>query len=179
MNWIKYNDKIEVEPELGEIKTNYKINLINNHLRVSNNKCLHQIIWEVVHGEYDTNKYVVHHINHNPLDNRIDNLQLMTKTEHVKHHHIGIKHPYKERPCLQNQQHSKEWKDNISKGLINYYRSIGVKEKGIYQYEKKKLVKIWKSFDELKESGFNIKFIKSCIDGKMKTYFNYVWKQIK
>lgn len=37
-------------------------------------------------GRYLTNKEIVHHINHEGLDNRIENLQLMTASEHMKLH---------------------------------------------------------------------------------------------
>lgn len=33
-----------------------------------------------------TTSEVVHHINENTLDNRIDNLQVMTASEHKSHH---------------------------------------------------------------------------------------------
>lgn len=32
--------------------------------------------------------YVVHHINEDKLDNRVENLQLMTTSEHMKHHSL-------------------------------------------------------------------------------------------
>lgn len=42
-------------------------------------------IWEKVNGPVPEG-YVVHHIDHNPKNNNIDNLQLMTRGEHIIHH---------------------------------------------------------------------------------------------
>lgn len=46
----------------------------------------HRIVMEKKLGRYLTTDEVVHHINHNGLDNRIENLQLMTRSEHTKLH---------------------------------------------------------------------------------------------
>lgn len=62
-------------------KTSGKPYHYNSTLR----KHLHQYIWEKHNGTIPKG-YQVHHINHNPDDNRIENLQLMTTEEHVKHH---------------------------------------------------------------------------------------------
>lgn len=37
-------------------------------------------------GRSLTSNEIVHHINENPLDNRIENLMIMSPSEHVKHH---------------------------------------------------------------------------------------------
>lgn len=47
---------------------------------------LHRIIYERHIGRYLTDDEVVHHINHNRSDNRIENLKLMTKKEHMSMH---------------------------------------------------------------------------------------------
>lgn len=57
-------------------------------------KYLHIAVWEAFNGEVP-NGYDVHHINHNPSDNRLENLELITKTEHAIMHNkdkIGIKY---------------------------------------------------------------------------------------
>jgi hypothetical protein len=38
---------------------------------------------------------IVHHINENQLDNRIENLEVMTRAEHIRLHHCGKKRPKK------------------------------------------------------------------------------------
>ena len=46
----------------------------------------HTLIMEKKIGRYLKDDEVVHHINHNKQDNRIENLQLMTKAEHTRLH---------------------------------------------------------------------------------------------
>lgn len=45
----------------------------------------HRIIWEKYYGKIPEG-YIVHHIDGNKLNNNIENLQLMTETEHAKRH---------------------------------------------------------------------------------------------
>ena len=46
----------------------------------------HRLVMEEYLGRYLTKDEIVHHINEDPSDNRIENLQLMTRAEHVKLH---------------------------------------------------------------------------------------------
>lgn len=46
----------------------------------------HRLIMEREIGRYLTDDEVVHHINHKRDDNRLENLQLMTKSEHMSMH---------------------------------------------------------------------------------------------
>ena len=64
---------------------------------------LHRVIWECVNGEIPDG-YDVHHIDHNPLNNSIYNLELIESTKHRSEHKIGKKY-------------SAKHKENISKAL--------------------------------------------------------------
>lgn len=46
----------------------------------------HRVIMEKHIGRILSRKELVHHKNHIPTDNRIDNLMIMTKSEHSTHH---------------------------------------------------------------------------------------------
>lgn len=52
----------------------------------------HRYLMEQKLGRKLSSTEVVHHINHDSLDNRLDNLQLMTWSEHTLHHHTGAKY---------------------------------------------------------------------------------------
>ncbi len=52
----------------------------------------HRAVWESHNGPIpDGSEWVVHHLNGDKLDNRIENLQLMRRADHTSHHHRGTR----------------------------------------------------------------------------------------
>lgn len=51
----------------------------------------HILVYEKAYGVKIPPGHCVHHLNGNKQDNRIENLCLMSNSEHTKHHHIGAK----------------------------------------------------------------------------------------
>ena len=45
----------------------------------------HRVVWEKAHGPIPPGM-VVHHKNHDKRDNRLENLELMSRAEHARHH---------------------------------------------------------------------------------------------
>ena len=79
----------------------------------NNNKLLHRLIWEDWYGKPVPKGCVIHHINGNRIDNRIQNLQCVPKAAHDKYHRkiddrTGEKNPFydKAHTLESNIQHS-------------------------------------------------------------------------
>lgn len=79
----------------------------------NNNKMLHRLVWEDWYGKPVPKNCVIHHINNNKVDNRIQNLQCVPKNVHDKFHRkmdnrFGENNPFhnKNHTLESNLQHS-------------------------------------------------------------------------
>jgi hypothetical protein len=45
----------------------------------------HRLVWEAAHGPL-LSSVLIHHVNHDPFDNRLENLIALTRSEHMRHH---------------------------------------------------------------------------------------------
>ena len=75
---------------------------------------LHIAVWEDHHGLKVGNGYCIHHLDHNPINNNIENLKCMSIEKHNRFH-IRIR---KLRKCFHNKQ------NNFFFGLENLKREI-------------------------------------------------------
>jgi hypothetical protein len=64
----------------GYVANGYRKIFVNGKKRLA-----HQIVWESVHGKIPKGMHL-HHVNGNRLDNRIENLKLLTCSEHMNIH---------------------------------------------------------------------------------------------
>ena len=55
-------------------------------------------------GRLLTLEEYVHHKNGNKTDNRLENLEVMTKTQHIRHHRIGVSHTEKTKRQMSSSQ---------------------------------------------------------------------------
>ena len=73
------NDKLEL----------VKTRIANGYELVGKNYRVHRIVWETFKGQINGKNHI-HHIDHNGLNNRLDNLVEIEPGEHSRLHHKGI-----------------------------------------------------------------------------------------
>lgn len=93
---IEYNGKI-YKPYSNRCKNERFYYRTNGF--VDGEKYLHRQLWIDNHGSIPKG-YVVHHIDHNSLNNDLSNLKLITLSEHSKHHGTDPKNIAKARETI-------------------------------------------------------------------------------
>lgn len=174
----------------------------NGYLRV-NDVLIHHLVWMVANQVEIPDNYVIHHIDENKHNNSIYNLELMTKENHIKHHHKGkiVKDSTKQlissknkgkQSWIKGKHHSDKVKEKLSivnKGQIPWNKGIKHDEetrnriysklrKQVAQYTLDgKLVKIWESTLECKNNNYY--GVADCCRGERKTRYGFIWKYYK
>lgn len=92
----------------------------------------HRWIMEKHLGRFLKKGEVVHHINENPHDNRIENLQLMSLEDHISYHRSKDKEERDNRVCYNDPSHKTEWDEKRQCYL--WYFSNGDKSKPICRF---------------------------------------------
>ena len=94
------------------------------------------------------NKPIVHHIDHKPLNNNVENLVWLTYKEHAAEHHERVEASRK--TCSKH---------------INQFTLDGL------------FIRVWySSWDIQRELGYNNSHIIQCCKGKRKSANGYIWK---
>lgn len=123
---------------------------------------------EINDKKYLNPKFVVHHINENTRDNRIENLKVMTKKEHLNYHNSGEKNHMKKKD--NSGKNNPGWKGGVSfdKEYIKKYMKEYMMEhkKERFEYHKRYYEK---NKNEMKEKGIDyynkkVKGKNQCID---------------
>ena len=85
------------------------------------NKLLHRLIYEKFHKITLLSSAIIHHIDGNKLNNSIENLEMISKSEHNKIHH---KNKVNSRETINKMRKSKTGKNNpmFGTGTSGYYR---------------------------------------------------------
>ena len=143
--------------------------------------------------ENPNNYDVVHHKDHNPQNNKIENLQWISKPDHCKLHNSGktfseghkkkisVANKGKESP-MKGKHHTEEAKKRMSEAHMSKPR-LDVSEnlsKAVAQYtENEELIAIYKSLSEASEkTNCPVSNISSCCKGKRKTAKHFIWRYI-
>lgn len=178
----------------------------NGYIQVGHNgETLHRIIWKCVNGEIPEG-YDIHHIDGNPLNNSIYNLELIEHKEHISKHKSGItfssEHKKKlseshkgKQSWIKGKHHNDKTKlllSNINKGnnyALGYKHTEEAKiqmsikhSKKVGQYKDNILINIYDSVKDCSKDGFHPPSVAKCcrnVYGKNKNmYKDYIWKYI-
>lgn len=116
---------------------------------------------------------IVHHINENPEDNRVENLMWITKPEHQLLHNGG------ERSSMWGKHPSEETRKKQSDAKKGKFGKLHNGSKPILQFSKNgQFIREWDcAADAIRELGLSSAGnISMCCKGKMKTYMGCIWK---
>lgn len=115
-------------------------------------KRMHRLVWETFVGQIPEG-YDVHHINGNKLDNRLENLELLSDYDHCIEH-------YKDKKEKINKAAAKK----LSKSIVQYTLDGNF----VAEYPSAK--------EAERQTGMFNSYINKCLRGKLNKAYGYVWK---
>lgn len=127
----------------------------------------HRYIMEQHLGRKLTKNEVVHHINGNKQDNRLENLELMSRSEHSRKHAISDDAHKNFATDEAIQKRKKTMKNHIS-----FSKPVGK-----FSLDGR-LIEEYPSCREAGRDGFIHTHICSCCRGDRKTHKGYIWKYV-
>lgn len=83
--WIKKGQRLSPETEFKPTNEPY-LDTNTGYMKIHRNKKHHRLVMEENIGHTLSPNELVHHINGDKTDNRIENLKIMTRSEHMKLH---------------------------------------------------------------------------------------------
>lgn len=94
-----------METKFGTATINNGYYQISTRKEGNHKKYLHILVWEDFYGKSIPEGYVIHHLNRDKTDNRIQNLQCCKASEHTRFHGKDTKHSQERKDFL-----SERWK---------------------------------------------------------------------
>jgi len=94
-----------------------------NYFKNSTSSSIYYNVWQYFYGEIPAEGFEIHHKDHNPANNDISNLMLLTKEEHREIHRYnkrGVKHQRKKFICIEC---GKEYEASLTGGHGNKFCS--------------------------------------------------------
>lgn len=160
--------------------------LVNSTNKKYKHKGVHQYIWMIANQADIPEGYDVHHIDGNPLNNSIYNLELVEHTLHMVEHKQNISEETKKKISESNKgkYHTEETKKKMSEHKKGNKHKLGKynnpkMSKQVAQYTLDgELVKIWESARECERNGFNQGSVSACCRGERNTHKGYIWKYL-
>lgn len=145
----------------------WNIALYGDNGEILNSK-IHRVIWVAVNGEIPKG-YEVNHIDENPSNNCIDNLNLLTHQENMnwgtRNERIGKALKGKKQP-------------NISNSLKGKFINRNDSSKQVGAFKNGELIMIFPSTQEAQRQGFNGGNIRSCCNGIRQMHKGYQWRYL-
>ena len=88
-------------------------------------KKVSHIVWHAATGDWVKLPNVLHHIDEDPFNNELSNLQLMSRSEHNSYHNRGKKHHH----YGKTGKHAMAWKGDDAKPASKYMRIWAARQK--------------------------------------------------